>query len=311
MKTGIIGYLNTNNIGDYIQTLSVIKLIGRDYKILDRESLNKYNDKPRKIIINGWFMENPLNFPPSSNLKPLFVSFHISPSVSKDFLNNKTVNYLKQHQPIGCRDKYTQTLLEKHKIKAFLSSCVSLTLNNKDFASSSYNEKRALIIGAFDRLKPSVQTNKGVYKMLISIIKTPYKLMNYQTKKLIFNKWLKKQNLKLSFANQIVEKKISSHAEGIKLAKEVLKKIAWSDYVITSRIHSALPAVAMGKKVIFINEGLDHINHSSRLSGPQSFFKSIKLKEIRMLNLDSINIDRNHRVYSKQIEDTINAFLNK
>ena len=77
MKTGIIGYLNTNNIGDYIQTLSVIKLIGRDYKILDRESLNKYNDKPRKIIINGWFMENPLNFPPSSNLKPLFVSFHI------------------------------------------------------------------------------------------------------------------------------------------------------------------------------------------------------------------------------------------
>ena len=81
MKTGIIGYLNTNNIGDYIQTLSVIKLIGRDYKILDRESLNKYNDKPRKIIINGWFMENPLNFHPSSNLKPLFVSFHISPSV--------------------------------------------------------------------------------------------------------------------------------------------------------------------------------------------------------------------------------------
>jgi exopolysaccharide biosynthesis predicted pyruvyltransferase EpsI len=147
--------------------------------------------------------------------------------------------------------------------------------------------------------------------MLISIIKTPYKLLNYQTKKLIFNKWLKKQNLKLSFANQIVEKKISSHAEGIKLAKEVLKKIANSDYVITSRIHSALPAVAMGKKVIFINEGLDHINHSSRLSGPQSFFKSIKLKEIRMLNLDSINIDRNHKVYSKQIEETINAFLNK
>ena len=77
MKTGVIGCLNTNNIGDYIQTLAVIKLIGKEYKILDRESLNTYNDEPRKVIINGWFMEKPLNFPPSSNIKPLFISFHI------------------------------------------------------------------------------------------------------------------------------------------------------------------------------------------------------------------------------------------
>ena len=45
MKTGVIGCLNTNNIGDYIQTLAVIKLIGKEYKILDRESLNTYNDE--------------------------------------------------------------------------------------------------------------------------------------------------------------------------------------------------------------------------------------------------------------------------
>ena len=91
MKTGVIGCLNTNNIGDYIQTLAVIKLIGKEYKILDRESLNSYNDEPRKVIINGWFMEKPLNFPPSSNLKPLFISFHISPHIASDFLN--TVSY--------------------------------------------------------------------------------------------------------------------------------------------------------------------------------------------------------------------------
>ena len=39
MKAGVIGCLNSNNIGDYIQTLAVIKLIGKEYKILDRESL--------------------------------------------------------------------------------------------------------------------------------------------------------------------------------------------------------------------------------------------------------------------------------
>ena len=311
MKTGVIGCLNTNNIGDYIQTLAVIKLIGKDYKILDRESLNRYKEKPRKIIINGWFMENPLNFPPSSNLNPLFISFHLNPSISKAFLNTSTLSHLKEHQPIGCRDKFTQNLLETHKIKTFLSSCVTLTLNKKDFINSSNKENTALIIGPFDRLKPYIQTKKGLYKMLISTIKLPYKFLNYQTKKTIFNKWLKQQNLKLNFANQIAEKKISSHIEGLKLAEELLRKIADSDYVITSRLHSAMPAVAMGKKVIFINEGLDNINHRSRISGAQSFFKSIKLKEIRMLNFDSIIIDKNHMIYSKKIQEIINTFLKK
>ena len=135
--------------------------------------------------------------------------------------------------------------------------------------------------------------------------------MNYKIKNLIFNKWLRKQNFELNFANQIVEKKISSHNEGLKLAEEVLIKIANSDHIITSRIHSALPAVGMGKKVIFINEGLDNINHKSRLSGLQSFFKSIKLKEIRILNFDTIKVTHNHMVYSKKIEKIINDFLKK
>ena len=311
MKTGVIGCLNTNNIGDYIQTLAVIKLIGKEYKILDRESLNSYNDKPRKVIINGWFMENPLNFPPSSNIKPLFISFHINPDIVSDFLNSNTVSYLKEHQPIGCRDKFTQELLEKHSIKTFFSSCVTLTLNKTDYISPVYKKNSTLIIGAFDRLKPYIEKNKGLYKRLISTIKIPYKFMNYKTKNLIFNKWLRKQNFEVNFANQIVEKKISSHEEGLKLAEEVLIKIANSDYIITSRIHSALPAVAMGKKVIFINEGLDNINHRSRLSGLQSFFKSIKLKEIRILNFDAIKITQNHMVYSKKIEKIINDFLKK
>ena len=117
MKTGVIGCLHTKNIGDYIQTLSVIKLINRDYQILDRERLNTYQEKSCKVIINGWFMENPNNFPPSANLNPLFISFHINPSISKAFLNTSTLSYLKERQPIGCRDKFTQTLLETHNIK--------------------------------------------------------------------------------------------------------------------------------------------------------------------------------------------------
>ena len=175
---------------------------------------------------------------------------------------------------------------------------------------SSYKEKRILIIGAFDRLKPSIRTSQGVIKTVISFMKWPYKFFNYQFKNYIFRKWLNNQNYDAEFFNQIVKEKISSHSEGIEKAKSMLKKIANSEIVVTSRIHSALPAVAMDKKVIFIDEGLEHVNHKARLSGLTSFFKSIKLKEIRMLNLDSISVEMKHKSYSKEIEEKIITFLN-
>ena len=45
MNLGVIGYLKSKNIGDYVQTLSVINLINQDYTILERESLNNYKGK--------------------------------------------------------------------------------------------------------------------------------------------------------------------------------------------------------------------------------------------------------------------------
>ena len=49
MNAGVIGYLNSKNIGDYVQTLSVINLINQGYTILERESLNNYKGKrPRR-----------------------------------------------------------------------------------------------------------------------------------------------------------------------------------------------------------------------------------------------------------------------
>ena len=180
MNLGVIGYLKSKNIGDYVQTLSVINLINQDYTILERECLNNYKGKKTKTIINGWFMENPLNFPPSTHIDPIFISFHINPSIEKEFLNLKTIDYLKQYEPIGCRDKYTQNILKRHNIETYFSSCVTLTLKQQDFMDSSYKEKRILIIGAFDRLKPSIRTSQGVIKTVISLMKWPYKFFNYQ-----------------------------------------------------------------------------------------------------------------------------------
>ena len=90
METGILGFIGSKNIGDYVQTKAVIDLVGsKNIKILDRENLDKYNDNIIQTIINGWFMESPDNWPPNEKIKPLFISFHLNPSIEKELLKDE------------------------------------------------------------------------------------------------------------------------------------------------------------------------------------------------------------------------------
>ena len=95
------------------------------------------------------------------------------------------------------------------------------------------------------------------------------------------------------------------------LANDMLKEIARSEIIITSRIHAALPALAMGLKVIFINEGLSHKNHKTRTVDLKNFFMTVSLKEFLITNLENIQNRTDHKVYSKKIKGTITKFINQ
>ena len=88
----------------------------------------------------------------------------------------------------------------------------------------------------------------------------------------------------------------------------MLNKIAESEIIITSRIHAALPALAMGLKVIFIDEGLGHINHKMRISGLKNYFKTLDLKDFFMINLEDVKNMENHNNYIQKIKLKINNF---
>ena len=307
MEIGVLGFSKSKNIGDYIQTKAVIDILNKqNIKILEREKLNNYNGPPLKTIINGWFMENPKNWPPNNNINPLFISFHINPSIVKTFINHQSIEYFKKHEPIGCRDYYTRDLLVTNGINAYFSSCVTLGIEREKYLKRQ-TPGGVIVIGAFDRLKPYLDY-KSPLKFLLSLIKYPLRILNYKIKLQKFNRHLYKQKFEIKSYSQITKNSINSHSEGIALAEEMLNKIAESDIIITSRIHAALPALAMGLKVIFIDEGLDHTNHKMRLSGLKNYFKTVDFKDFFMINLEDVKNMENHNNYIQNIKQTINKF---
>ena len=307
----MLGYIGSRNIGDYIQTKAVIDMIHPiNHKVLDREGLNKFKGSKLKTIINGWFMENPKNWPPNNNISPLFISFHINPSAKKDLLKPESLNYLKQHEPIGCRDTYTQNLLHKNGIKSYYSSCITTTFTRDKYLTNKTQPEGVIVIGAFDRLNPSIDFS-SIYTLLLSLIKYPIHKLKYLLKKQSFENHLRNQNIVVKRYQQITKRKISSHNQGLKLANDMLKEIAKSEIIITSRIHAALPALAMGLKVIFINEGLSHKNHKTRIEDVNKFFMTVSLEEFFMTNLETIQKRTDHKVYFKKIKETITKFMNE
>ena len=72
-KTAIITYPNANNLGDYIQKIASKQFLNEDIIEIDRDNLNNYSGEKIKLILNGWFMEKPKNWPPSDNIIPFFI----------------------------------------------------------------------------------------------------------------------------------------------------------------------------------------------------------------------------------------------
>lgn len=117
---------------------------------INRDNSNKTDKNLKNIIcvMNGWFMHkvetdtgrskftnlpkskifnNNIDWPPPSNIKPIFISFHIN---NKDMLDECYIPYYKMNEPIGCRDRSTSKYLTDRGIDAYFSGCLTLTLDN-------------------------------------------------------------------------------------------------------------------------------------------------------------------------------------
>lgn len=108
----------TSNLGDDIQTLSALQF-APDAAIVSRDEIGN-EQRDLTIIGNAWWMEGECYPRPDQHIIP--ISMHIAKKTRRNLCE-----WLRSIEPIGCRDLYTLRKLQRNKIKAYFSGCLTLT----------------------------------------------------------------------------------------------------------------------------------------------------------------------------------------
>lgn len=293
------------NIGDYIQSLAA-KQYCEDYScFVEKEELSQFDSHEKtKVIMNGWYMRRPENWPPSRSIIPLLTSIHISPLIAEKMLSREGVEYLKEYGPVGCRDLGTKAILERAGIPCYFSGCLTLTLGRK----YKYDGKRKGVIFVDPYIPPfRYQVNgHNVYYWGNVLKACLFYLVNktkvdrvYKCGSAIFESsqsWAKKLRASLfyHYYSKVFDDNILMGAEYIthaisvgkdddnnsllEKAEELLNRYMKAELVVTTRIHCALPCLGLDTPVIFVwNEDLASktvkLNAPGRLDGLVDLFR--------------------------------------
>lgn len=307
------------NIGDNIQTISYLRILGLNWKDLvwiDREDFktppirqkeknpNVFIDKKSKykIIWNGWHgpcgEKKKVKYKKmSEKLIPFFTSFHLQKSTP---ITGGFKKILKRYEPIGCRDIDTFNYLKNNDIDSYFSGCVTLTLKSS---------------------KDKVIRNKGNRKIIF--ILDNYGIRNEND----FRKWKLKDKLKQallsygyteselqspSFYQQVYRRKANQEYY-FNLAEERLKIIEDADLVVTTRIHSLMPAIALGTPALLLTNNVN----DTRFKGLIDFWNFIDIND--QFSVESLNNnvkfgdngifnDNSFKLLAEKMEDSILKF---
>lgn len=223
MKYASLKYDLSVNLGDEIQTLATEQLLPRVDVRVDRDSLASFQaDEPHVVVFQGWFSMAPEDcFPPSEAIVPVFVGFHISRFQDSQayFLSGGRLAYLKAHEPIGCRDEGTRLLLEGAGVRAYTTHCLTLTIPRRERQPKN---GKVFIVDGDD-------------------LPIPF--------------WLRRRAVHESHA---IAAGLDERAK-VDAAQQLLDRYRdQARLVITTKLHCALPCLAMGIPVVFFGESRDY-----------------------------------------------------
>lgn len=217
------------NIGDTIQSLAARRFLPHVDALIPRERLSEPpgHPGPLRTILNGWFMLQPQFWPPHPAIVPLPISMHfaeedprllgrwkVSP-IGKMF-GGAGGDWLRQWGPVGARDLWSLEALEGHGVPAWHSGCLTLTLPARI-------AERGDMIVACDLPAKAMAT-------LRRIAPGPLLSVTHQQ-----GAWL-------------------DHDGQVAAAESLLDLYAGARAVVTTRIHCALPCLALGTPVLLLHD---------------------------------------------------------
>jgi hypothetical protein len=262
-KYGLLGYRRSGNLGDELQSLAARRFLPYIDCVIDRETMNAepwFDRSEVQIILNGWFTHRPENWPPSPRLTPLITSFHLSDeihpqnqrriSAAKVLVEGSNLEYLKKHAPIGARDLGTRDLLERHGVESKFSACLTLTLERP----------REVMPGDYVCVN---DVDAEILAAVRSRTRAPVRQTTHRDRLTIGSR------------------------RRMRKADALLRLYAGAKCVITSRLHCALPCLAVGTPVLLVMLRPD----TYRFSGLLSLLRHCSREEFLASRVD-FNFDR-------------------
>lgn len=225
------------NIGDCIQSLAVKNLYDElgiaPVGIVNRDDLDCYCGEETVLPFQSWFGNYAGIFPLpwSEKIRPVFIGFHLSKinGTRDTFIQKGLAEKFKECGPIGCRDRSTRDFLLSNGVDAYLSGCMTLTFPKRSVAPT---DGRVFLVdltpAALEIVPDEIRDSADA-----SITHFYY------------------------FSEYPVTEKGAGEFE-----KEAVRILARYEreakMVVTSKIHCAMPCIAMGIPVIFIHEDVNN-----------------------------------------------------
>jgi hypothetical protein len=230
-RFALLDYPGIANLGDTIQALAARRFLPRVDALVPRERLSAPvagQDAPVRMILNGWFMHDTAFWPPNPAIEPLLISMHFVQggrprlrrwvrSRLERMLSGPGADFLRRWGPVGARDAFSLEQLERRGIPAYYSGCLTLTLPRRDGIARS----DAIIASDL-----------------------PPDALSY---------------LRATATGPVEE---VTHLGGEHLdaagrdraANALLDRYAGAAAVVTTRIHAALPCLALGTPVLLVHD---------------------------------------------------------
>jgi len=179
-------------------------------------------------VLHGWHKTNSDQWPPHPQFAPVYLGFHVRPHQAPTLLGDAAIDHYDAHGPVGCRDEYTLGELRSRGVEAFLSNCLTLLFRRP--------------VG-----RPELRTE-------VLVTSRDERILGYLPDDFHYDQFVCHYSGTTDFdAN-------------LRQAQDVLDRCrSRTRLVVTTLLHSALPALAMGiPVVVFYPVNDDQGHHSDR-----------------------------------------------